>query len=174
MGLYDGAVSTPEIPDVELGLADAVLVDVQATYLTGGTYGEGFVTKDEKGNNVNRFRWMFNLKDDEGNLLYDVDEDGEPKSGDPIEVDTITGLQFFAKAKNPSKQVRIMKALMTVSEFEAWSEGEQAPTLKELIGRPCQVDIVENAKGYPTVGNVIAPRKRRAAGRAAVATADAE
>lgn len=166
MGLYDGTASTPEIPDIELGLYDGTLVGVDAIYMEGGQYGEGFVTEDENGNKVNRFRWTFGLKDEDGNVLYD--------EGDAIEVDTLTGLQFFAKAKNPSKQVRIMKALLTPAEFAAWAEGESAPGLKELIGRPAQIDVTENGKGYPTVGNVLAPRQRRARRAAAVATADAE
>lgn len=164
MGLYDGVASTPSIPDIEFALYDGVLVDVTAIFMDGGQYGIGFVTKDESGKDVNRFRWTFRLKDEDGEDIYD--------EGEPVEVDCVTGLQFFAKAKNASKQVRIMKALMTKAEFDAWSEGESAPTLKELVGRPAQVDVTENGKGYPTIGNVLAPRQRRA--RRATSTADAE
>lgn len=153
------AASTPSIPDIELGMYDAVLSRVEAIYLSGGQYGEGFVTTDENGNKVNRFRWTFGLLDDDGAALYD--------EGDPIEVDCVTGLQFFAKAKNPSKQVRIMKALMTPAEFEAWSEGEEAPSLEDLLQRKVQVEVGENDKGYPTAANVLAPRQRRARARKA-------
>lgn len=162
MGIYDGQASTPTVPDIELGMYDATLVGVEATYLEGGQYGEGFTTTDENGNKVNRFRWAFGLKGEDGEALYELDEEGEPTTGDPIEVDCVTGLQFFAKAKNPSKQTRIMKALLTKDEFEAWAEGESAPGLKTLIGRPCQVQVDENSKGYPTAANVLPPRARRA------------
>lgn len=159
------AASTPQVPDIELGMYDGKLVKVETTYLTGGQFGEGFVTQDENGNKVNRFRWVFGLMDEEGNALYELDEDGEPVSGDPIEVDTVTGLQFFAKAKNPSKQTRIMQALLTKDEREAWEEGEAAPTLAELLDRKVQVQVGENGKGYPTASNVLPPRARRATGR---------
>lgn len=164
MGMFDA--STPNIPNVDLGMYDAALLRVETTWLDGGQYGEGFVTEDEKGNKVNRFRWVFSLKDEAGAVIYD--------EGDPVDLDTITGLQFFAKAKNPSKQVRIMKALLTPAEFAAWSEGEPAPGLEELLGRPCQVEVDENAKGYPTIANVLAPRARRAAGRRAPASSEAD
>ena len=103
---------------------------------------------------------VHHLLDDEGEPLYD------DESGDRIVVDMLTGLQFFAKAKNPSKQTRTMKALLTPAEFEAWAEGEDAPSIKELIGRKVQVDIGLNGKGYPTASNVLPPRKARAARRA--------
>lgn len=154
--------STPQVPDIDLGMYDALLVGVSTTYLEGGQYGEGFTVKDENDNTVNRFRWLWSLVDDEGAAIYELDDEGEPVSGDPIEVDCITGLQFFAKAKNPSKQTRIMKALMTPAEFTAWADGEQAPTMADLLQRKVQVEIGENAKGYPTVVNVIAPKARRA------------
>lgn len=168
MGINDlFTASTPAIPNVDLGMYDATLLRVETTYLAGGMYGEGYTTTDENGQKVNRFRWVFGLLDDDGNAIYD--------EGDAVEVDCISGLQFFAKAKNPSKQVRIMKALMTPSEFEAWSEGESAPTLTELLGRKVQVEVGQNDKGYPTASNVLAPRQRRAARRtAAVASTDGD
>lgn len=168
MGSIDGlfGVSTPSVPDVDLGMYDAKLVGVSTTYLTGGQYGEGFVTEDENGNKVNRFRWAFALYDEEGEAIYD--------EGDAVEVDVVTGLQFFPKAKNPSKQVRIMKALMTPDEFESWAEGESAPGIKDLLQRPCQVEVGQNDKGYPTASNVLAPRKRRARRAAATSEGDAE
>jgi len=168
------AASTPKVPDIEFAMYDATLVGVETTYLDGGQYGLGFVTKDESGKDVNRFKWLFELKDDDGDPLYELDEEGEPVSGDPVVVDTVTGLQFFAKAKNPSKQTRIMQALLTKAEREAWEEGEGAPTLAELIGRPCQVQVTENAKGYPTAGSVLPPRVKRAKGRAAAAAVSSE
>jgi hypothetical protein len=161
------AASTPQVPDIELGMYDALLQSVEPIYMKGGQYGEGFVTEDENGNKVNRFRWTFALLDDDGNTIYD--------EGDPIEVDTITGLQFFAKAQNPSKQVKIMKALMTPAEFESWAEGEAAPGLTDLLQRKVQVEVGENDKGYPTCANVLAPRQRRARkATASPAESDAE
>src|SRR6186997_792884 len=104
------AASTPEIPNVELGMSDAKLTGVSTTYLEGGQYGEGFTIMDpDTGRKVNRFRWDFTLIGDDGEALYELDENGEPVSGDPITLDCVTGLQFFAKAKNPSKQTRIMQ-----------------------------------------------------------------
>lgn len=148
------APSTPHIPDIELGFNDAKLTGVTPTYIPGGLYGEGFTTKDALGNDVNRFRWVFTLVDADGATLYD--------EGDPITVDCITGLQFFAKAKNLSKQVRIMKALLTPEEFAGWQDGRGVPGLADLVGRPVQVEVGMNDRGYPTVASVIAPRKRRA------------
>lgn len=147
------AASTPSVPSVELGFYDATLVRVDAIYLSGGQYGEGFVTEDENGNKVNRFRWTFALLSDDGAVIYD--------EGDPVEVDCVSGLQFFAKAKSPSKQVRIMKALLTPDEFTAWADGEDAPGLNDLVGRKVQVEVGINDKGYPTASNVLAPRQRR-------------
>jgi hypothetical protein len=146
------AASTPTIPNVELGMADAKLTGVSTTYLDGGQYGEGYTINDPVTGH----------------------EEGDPVSGDPITLDCVTGLQFFAKAKNPSKQTRIMQALLSKAEREAWEEGEGAPTMAELLGRPCQVLIGENAKGYPTVSNVLPPRARRSTGRKAATTEAAE
>lgn len=147
------AASQPAIPAIDLGMNDAVLDRVETLYLTGGQFGEGFVTTDEAGNKVNRFRWVWALTDDTGATLYDEE------TGKPLEVDNLTGLQFYAKAKNLSKQVRNMKALMTPAEFAAWSEGLPAPTLKDLIGRPVQVEVGLNDNMYPTASNVMGPRK---------------
>jgi len=178
MGIMQGGASTPAIPNIELGLADARLLSVDTKMVTGGEYGDGFIyTYDDEaeaaadnhkvGDKVNRFQWNFLVLDDEGEPLYDED------SGDQIVVDQLTGLQFFAKAKNPSKQTRIMKALLTPAEFEAWSEGEDAPSIKDLIGRKVQVDIGLNGKGYPTVSNVLAARKARSGRRASSADDEA-
>ncbi len=148
------APSTPHIPDVDMGLNDAVLTNVETVYVTGGQFGEGFTTTDDAGNTVNRFRWVFTLTDEAGATLYD--------EGDPIVVDCLSGLQFFAKAKNLSKQVRIMKALLSAEEFAGWQDGKGVPSLKDLLGRPVQVEVGMNDRGYPTAVSVIAPRKRRA------------
>lgn len=155
----------PRIPDIELGMNDAKLSRVETIFLTGGQFGEGFVLTLDDGSQVNRFRWTFVLTDDDGNALYD--------EGDPIEVDCVTGLQFFAKAKSPSKQVRIMRALLTPVELPTWEAGDGAPPLESLIGRPVQVEIGLNDKGYPTVTSVIAPRNKRKA-KPAVAEVEEE
>lgn len=153
--------STPSVPDVEDGIYDAVLLSIGTKYVTGGKFGDGFTTDDDEGNKVNRFTWNFGLRDDNGDPLFDEESD------EAIEVDMLTGLQFFAKAKNQSKQVRAMKALMTGREFESWVNGDEAPTQAELIGRPCQVEIGTNENGYPRVNNVLPARKARASRRAA-------
>ena len=151
------AASTPQVPDIDTGMYDAILIRVDTTFMEGGQFGEGFVTTDpDTGQKVNRFRWVYTLLDEEGATLYDDD-------GDPLEVDQLTGLQFFAKAKNLSKQTRAMKALLTPAEFEAWADGGEAP---EVVGRKVQVEIGTNPKGYPTISNVLAPRKARRAARA--------
>lgn len=155
--------SQPHIPDIDLGLNDAKLVSVGTIYLAGGQYGEGFVTENEKGEKVNRFRWVFALTDANGATLYD--------EGDPVEVDCVTGLQFFAKAKSPSKQVRIMRALLTPTELPYWESGEGAPPLTSLLGRPVQVEVGLNDKGYPTAVQVLAPRKAQRT-RSETATAE--
>lgn len=158
------AASQPKIPKIDLGLNDAILSRVETKWVTGGQYGDGFVTQDESGNDINRFKWVYALTADDGSVLYDEE------SGFPLEVDQLTGLQFFAKAKNPSKQVRAMKALMTADEFDAWSEGKPAPSLNELLGRPVQVDVGLNDNMYPTASSVLGPRKGQRA--RAVATAE--
>jgi hypothetical protein len=178
MGIMQGGASTPAIPNVELGLADARLLSVDTKMVTGGDFGDGFIYtyEDEAeaaadghkvGDRVNRFQWNYLVLDDEGEPLYDEE------SGDQIIVDQLTGLQFFAKAKNLSKQTRAMKALLTPAEFEAWAEGEDAPSIKELVGRKVQVDIGLNGKGYPTVSNVLAARKARSGSRR-ISSADDE
>jgi hypothetical protein len=147
--------SQPHIPNIDLGLNDAKLVGVSTIYLAGGQFGEGFVTENEKGEKVNRFRWVFALTDENGATLYD--------EGDPVEVDCVTGLQFFAKAKSPSKQVRIMRALLTATEAPMWEAGEGAPPLTSLLGRPVQVEVGLNDKGYPTAVSVLAPTRSQRA-----------
>lgn len=159
--------STPTVPDVDDGIYDARLLSIVTKYVTGGNYGEGFVTEDDEGNKVNKFEWNFGLYDEDGEPIFDEETD------EAIEVDMLTGLQFFATAKNLSKQVRAMKALMSGDEFAAWVDGEAAPTQAELIGRPCQVEVGTNEKGYPRVNNVLPPRKVRARRSRAAAEAEA-
>lgn len=148
--------SQPSVPNVELGFNDAKLSRVETIYLAGGQFGEGFTIVNDNGEKVNRFRWVFLLTDDAGATLYD--------DGDPIEVDCVSGLQFYAKAKNPSKQVRIMRALLRPEEVPFWENGDGAPPLTELLNRPVQVEVALNDKGYLTVASVIGPRKRKTAG----------
>jgi len=167
------AVSTPDVPKVDLGMYDAELAAVTTTYLSGGQFGEGLVINDEFGNKANRFRWEFLLLDETGEPVYETDEDGNVIPGDPITVDCVTGLQFYPLAKNPSKQSRIMLALLTPDEAAVWKDGGKCVPLTALLGRKVQVQVDENSKGWPTAANVLPPRARRAKARSTAAESDA-
>lgn len=152
--VFAGTSKAADAPDVESGIYDGRFDGVSTKMITGGQYGDG-----------EKFVWAFTLLDDEGATLYD--------EGEPVEVDGLTSLSMNTVSKTQPKAVRYLKALMTPQEFAAFEAGDGTPAT-DLVGRIVQVDVAIRDSGWPTIVNVLPPRRRRAGSRAKVeAEADA-
>jgi hypothetical protein len=144
MGVTFTATSkAADAPDVEPGLYDARFDGVSVKFVEGGQFGDG-----------DRFEWAFTLLDDEGAVLYD--------DGDPITVTGLTSLSTNTKSKTQPKAVRYLKALMTAAEFSDFEQGKGVAA-DAIIDRTVQVEVTIRDSGWPTIANVLPPRKKRVA-----------
>ena len=141
--VFTATSKAADAPDVEPGLYDARFDGVSVKYVEGGQYGDG-----------DRFEWAFTLLDDEGAVLYD--------DGDPITVTGLTSLSTNTKSKTQPKAVRYLKALMTPDEFAAFEAGKGVAA-DAIIDRNVQVEVTIRDSGWPTIANVLPPRKKRVA-----------
>jgi len=139
--VFKATAKAADAPDVEVGLYDATFDGVTQKFIEGGAFGDG-----------DRFEWSFTLLDDDGATLYD--------EGDPISVQGLTSMSLNTASKTVPKAVRYLKALCTAAEFAAF-EDEDGIDIDSLKGRKCQVDVGVRDSGWPTISNVLPPRKAR-------------
>lgn len=123
-------------------------------FITGGNYGDG-----------DRFEWAFTLLDDDGAVIYD--------EGEPVELTGLTSTSTNVASKTTPRAVRYLKALMTASEFAVFEAGEGVEA-EELLGRIVQVEVAIKESGWPTIANVLPPRKSRKSKASARKAADAD
>jgi hypothetical protein len=161
----DGIVFTPsaksaEAPDIEAGLYDARFDGVAKKYIEGGNFGDG-----------ERFEWTFTLLDDDGAMLREDREDN-PHFGQPIQVTGLSSLSLNPKSKTVPRSLRYLKALMGEPAYNLFIENGQVAA-EDLVGTVVQVMVDIRDSGWPTVKDVLPPRKARKTSRR-TAEADAE
>lgn len=143
---FKATTKSADAPNVEADIYDAQFNGVSTKFVEGGQYGDG-----------ERFVWAFTLLDEDGDVLYD--------EGEPIEVDGLTSMSTNTTSKTQPKAVRYLKALLTKDEFAQFESGEGFAA-DDLVGRVVQVEVAIRDSGWPTIVNVLPPRKRRASRRA--------
>jgi hypothetical protein len=90
-----------------------------------------------------KYIWAFDLYEDNTfeTPIYD------PK-GEEVTIDIMTSQSLNVESETVPAGVKILKALLTPLEFEAFKNGE-APNSDDLIGRPGQLQLEINAEGWP-------------------------
>lgn len=147
MTLFQARTVAADAPKVETGMADLRFDGVTPKTIKGGQF-------QKNPNGDPKLEWEFTVLDDEGAEIYD--------EGEPVVVNTLTGVGFNVVSKTVPQEVRILKALMTPAEYESFISGEGFKA-EDLFGRVVQGEIYIKDSGYPGVTNIIAARKRRAA-----------
>lgn len=82
-------------------------------------------------------------------------------------VTKLTGIGFNMKSQTTPGEIKVLKALMTTTEFAQYTVDQKADE-EQFIGRIVQVEVFIKDSGWPGVGSIIAPRKRRAQSAAPV------
>jgi len=137
---FKATSKSAEAPDVEAGVYDARFDGVEAKTLEKSQFDpEVFV-------------WSFTLFDDDGKVLYD--------GGEPVVVDKITSQSTNTKARTTPGAVKVLKALMSAEEFEAFVN-EEPIEAGELIGRKVQLQVIVKDNGWPAVEEVLPARRAR-------------
>lgn len=143
--VFAGTSKAADAPDIESGFYDGKFDGISTKYVEGGQFGDG-----------DRYVWAFTLLDDDGAVLYD--------EGEAVEVEGLTSLSLNVASKTVPKAVKYLKALMTTEEFATFEAGNGVDA-KALVGRVVQVEVTIKDNGWPTITNVLPPRKRRASSR---------
>jgi hypothetical protein len=151
--LFTATTVAADAPKVDPGLCDAKFIGVSKKFITGGDFGDG-----------DRFEWAFALMDDDGNP-YVEDRPEHPQFGNPIVVNGLTSLSLNTTSRTKPKALRYMSALLSETEYAAWTGGDAALNMDDLIGRTVQVEVFIKDSGWPSISNVLPPRKRRSASR---------
>ena len=145
--VFTATSKAADAPNVEPDMYDMRFDGASPKTVKGGQY-----QKNPEGDP--KLEWAFTLLDDDGAVIYD--------KGEPVEVTTLTGVGFNVLSKTVPQEVRILKALMSEDEFEAFKGGEGA-NADDLLGRIVQGEVFVKDNGWPGVTNIIAARKRRKA-----------
>ena len=140
---FQATQRSADAPDIEAGVYDASFVGVTKKYIEGGMYGGG-----------DRLEWTFALLDDDGSAIYD--------NGDAVEVNGLTSMSTNTTSKTQPRAVRYLKALMSTAEFAQFVAGE-GMNASDLIGRVVQVEVIIKDSGWPSIANVLPPRRKRRA-----------
>lgn len=126
-------------PDVADGLQKGVFVGISEESHPDWAGTDKF-GKEDTGD---RWRFAFNLVDEDGDILYE--------EGDPIEVDALTRTTVGKK----SAAYAILKGIMTAAEL-AIVDAQEPFDGTTLEGRKVMVVIEHNDKGWPKVVQVVA------------------
>lgn len=153
MATYQATAKAASAPSIEEAMYNGILIRVESKRVKGGQYTKDNVNGDPK------LEWVFNLLDDEGNVIIN---DAEDSDGSPVEVSKLTGTGFNIASKTVPQEIRVLKALLTTAEFKAFEAGEGTPDDAEdaplgLLGRKAQLEVFIKENGWPGVGNVVAP-----------------
>lgn len=76
--------------------------------------------------------------------------------GDPLKCEYLTKPNFNVTSKTTPGAVKVIRALMTNSEFNAFKSSEDNDTYEapDLDGRPCKVELEHSKSGWPKVVSV--------------------
>jgi len=163
MATRQATTSAAEAPVIEEAMYDGILIAVEEKRVKGGLYTVDNVNGDPK------LEWSFIALDEDGNRIPAINKDGEPltdSAGQPkdVIVSKLTGVGFNIASKTIPQEIRMLKALLTKAEFDAFEAGEGTPDdalrAKDggLLGRKGQLEVFVKENGWPGVGNVVAPR----------------
>ena len=141
---FSATTRSADAPDIEADVYDATFLGVSKKFIKGGAYGDG-----------ERFEWRLALLDEDGAALYD--------NGDPVEVTGLTSMSTNILSKTEPRAVRYLRALMSAQEFASFKAGEGL-SATSLVGRTVQAEVAIKDNGWPSVTNLLPPRKRRGAG----------
>lgn len=136
---FKATSKSADAPNIEAGVYDARFDGVEAKTLEKSQYDPEV------------FIWAFTLMED-GKVLYDA--------GEPVTVDKITSQSTNTKARTTPGAVRVLKALMTAEEYEAFVN-EEPVDAGDLIGRIVQVQVIVKDNGWPAVEEVLPSRRAR-------------
>lgn len=151
MTKFLATTTSADAPDVESGIYDATFLGVLPKAIQSDFSS---IEKDKDGNEIpNSYEWRYGLLDEEFDQLYKDD-------GDPLEVTKLTSMNLNTTSKTVPGAVKVLKAMLTTAEYDAFLNGE-APDSDDLIGRKVQVDVQDNARGWPTIEAVLPARKQR-------------
>jgi hypothetical protein len=152
--VFAPSAKSADAPDIEAGLYDARFDGVTKKFIEGGMYGDG-----------DRYEWAFTLLDDDGAVMYD--------GGEPVEVTGLSSMSLNTKSKTTPRALKYLKAIMSPDEFAILIE-DGTVKASDLAGRVVQVMVDIRDSGWPTIKDVLPPRKRRAARAARPTEADAD
>jgi len=136
---FKATTTSAEPPDIDglPGIFDAKFLGVSVKENVSGKFG----TED-------KFIWNFGLIDSKGKDIYDR------KTADPVEVDMMTGQNMNVASKTVPGGVKVMKALLTATEFKAFEAGELELSDEDLIGRKVELDLFVNDEGWLRINEV--------------------
>lgn len=157
---FQATTKAAEAPELEAGMADLKFTGTSTKLVTGGQF-----QKNEKGDL--KLVWAFTVLDDAGNVLREDREDSE-NFGKPIVLEKLTGTGFNIASKTVPAEVKVLKALMSPAEFADFENGAKVVE-KDLLDRVVQGEIFIKDNGWPGIGNVVGPRKKRSTRAAAAA-----
>jgi len=134
-----------DAPNIAPNIYDLRFDGTSRTTMKTGKYVKDPINGDPK------LRWEFTVLGDDGEPLYD--------QGDAISVDTITGVGFNIASKTVPAEVKMLKALLTAAEFQAFQAGN-GTNEESLLGRVVQGEVYINDGGWPGVTNIIKARAK--------------
>jgi len=148
---FQATSKAAEAPDIEAGIYDLRFDGTTKTSLKTGQYVKDTVNGDPK------LEWHFTVLDEDGEVIYD--------DGDPVEVQTLTGVRFNITSKVVPGEVKVLKAILTPAEFTSFMDGNGTEEDK-LLGRVVQGEIFVKENGWLGLTNIIPARKSRKAPKA--------
>jgi len=149
MAQFQATSKAAEAPDIAEAMYDAVFTRVEQKRLTSGKFVKDPVNGDPK------LEWYFTPLDENDSAIYD--------KGEAVEVNKLTGTGFNVAAKTVPQEIRVLKALLTKAEFDAFENGEPTPADDVdapvgLRGRKVQIEVFVKENGWPGIGNIVAPK----------------
>lgn len=143
---FNGSTKAADAPDVSeyVGTVDLRFTGTQDKLIKGGQYTKNKVDGDPK------LEWSFDLLDEDGEQVFD--------EGEPITLQYLTGVGFNLAAKTTPSELKVLKALCSKAEYEAFESGD-GPKESELLGRVVQGELFVKENGYPGVSNIIRASK---------------
>jgi hypothetical protein len=153
MATYQATSKAADAPNIEPAGYDLVFVRSEAKRVKGGQYTKDAVNGDPK------LELTFNVvsnDDEDPGLIFD-------EGGDAIEVSKLVGTGFNVTSKTTPSEVLFLKAILTASEFTAFTEGKGTPDDEVaapagLVNRVVQGEVFVKENGWPGVGSLFAPK----------------
>lgn len=135
---FAGTTKSANAPEVPEGIYDAQFVAVEAKELESSKFDpEVYV-------------WSFELFDEDGDVIR--------HEGEVLIVDRLTSRSLNVNSKTTPGAVKVLKALMSKSEFDSFSAGGRIDA-KALEGRRVKAVVATRESGWPTIADVLPVKK---------------